>query len=167
MHQVSKLSKPNRKSLVVFSFLVFMIAGCGDGRPTRVPVSGQVLIDGKPLSRGRIFFASAVGRPSQGRLDQEGRFRLSCYEENDGALLGTHRVTIIAAEPLSPTKTRWLAPKKLTDERTSGLTQEITGPTENLMINISWDGGHEFVEVEEAAGGELMPAGRKEREKDE
>jgi hypothetical protein len=109
-----------------------------------------VLIDGQPLKRGEIQFISAAGRPSIGRLDQEGRFRLSCYEENDGALVGSHKVTITAAEGLGPTQTRWFAPKKYSDYRTSGLTEEITGPTEDLIINITWDGGHEFIETEGA-----------------
>src|SRR3954465_9498922 len=91
-----------------FSCLVFAsLQGCGDGRPTRVPVSGQVLIDGKPLTRGDVRFVSTVGRASQGALGSEGRFRLTCFEENDGALLGTHKVSITAAEGLGPNATRW------------------------------------------------------------
>jgi hypothetical protein len=147
-----------------FSCLVFAsLAGCGDGRPTRVPVSGQVLIDGKPLTHGEVKFVSSVGRASQGKVDGEGRFRLSCYEENDGALLGAHQVSITAAQGLGPTKTRWFAPKKYSDIRTSGLYQEITGPTDNLVINISWDGGREFVEVEPGGGEEGMQGNRGKR----
>src|SRR4051812_47768457 len=101
--------------------LVFAaLAGCGNGRPTRVPVAGQVLIDGRPLTHGEIRFVSSVGRVSHGKLDKEGGFRLSCYEENDGALLGAHKVSITAAEGLGPTQTRWFAPKKYSDSRTSG-----------------------------------------------
>lgn len=135
---------------VCFSVLaVVAIGGCGDGRPTRVPVAGQVLIDGQPLTRGEIQFVSEVGRPSVAKLDREGRFRLSCFEENDGALLGFHKVSITAAEGLGPTKTRWYAPKKYANVNTSELTQEITGPVDDLLIEISWNGGREFVEMEE------------------
>jgi hypothetical protein len=106
-----------------------------------------VLIDGKPLTHGQIEFASKDGRPSIGRLDNDGRFRLSCYTENDGALLGEHQVAIMAGEGINESKTRWFAPKKYSDPRTSGLVQKIDGPEEDLVINITWDGGHEFVEV--------------------
>jgi hypothetical protein len=136
------------------SLIVAGIAGCGDGRPTRVSVSGQVLIDGKPLTRGEINFVPPNGRASLGKLDSEGRFRLTCYEENDGTLLGTHKVSITSAQGLGPDATRWFAPKKYSDYRTSGLTQEIAGPTDNLVINISWDGGHEHVEKEPGASGD-------------
>jgi hypothetical protein len=140
------------RPVAVLLIAVFVLSsGCGDGRPKRVPVAGQVLIDGKPLAHGEIQFISKSGRPSIGKLDKDGRFRLSCYEENDGALLGSHKVTITAAEGLGPTQTRWFAPKKYSDYRTSGLTEEITGPKEDLVIKITWDGGHEFIETEGAS----------------
>jgi hypothetical protein len=63
-------------------------------------------------------------------------------------------VSITSAQGLGPDATRWFAPKKYSDYRTSGLTQEIAGPTDNLVINISWDGGHEFVEKEPGASGD-------------
>jgi hypothetical protein len=78
---------------------------------------------------------------------------LSCYEENDGALLGTHKVAIASAKELSPFEVRWFAPKKYADFRTSGIAQEITGPADNLLINITWGGGHEFVEVLDGGAG--------------
>ena len=141
------------------------IVGCGDGRPARVPVAGQVLIDGKPLTRGIVKFVSASGRPAIGDLDAEGRFRLSCYEPNDGAIPGSYKVSVTSAEGLGPDATRWYAPKKYSDYRTSGLAEEIKGPVDNLTIKISWEGGHEYVEREPGAGGaasdEKMPGRRK------
>ena len=139
---------------VFASLVAICVAGCGDGRPSRVPVAGQVLIDGKPLTRGDVSFISPVGRAAQGSLDNDGRFRLTCYEENDGALLGTHKVSITSALGMGPHATRWFAPKKYSDCRTSGLTQEITGPTEDMVINITWGGGHEFVDKEQGGGDE-------------
>src|SRR5436853_196918 len=127
------------------------IVGCGDGRPTRVPVAGQVLIDDQPLKQGRVKFVSASGRPAVGELDSSGHFRLSCYEANDGAIPGSYKVSVTSAVGLSPVATRWFAPKKYADFRTSGITQEITAPTDNLVIKISWDGGHEFIEKEPGA----------------
>ena len=143
----------NCSTFLFISLLIAGVAGCSDGRPTRVPVSGQVLIDGKPLTRGDVRFISAVGRAAQGSLDNEGRFHLTCYEENDGALLGTHKVSITSAVGMGPHATRWFAPKKYSDCRTSGLTQEIAGPTDDLVINITWAGGHEFIDKELGATG--------------
>src|SRR6185436_5848393 len=75
------------------------LAGCGDGRPTRVPVSGTVLIDGKPLTFGSIMFINDTTRPAGSGIDADGRFTLSCYEASDGAIKGHHRVKITAAQP--------------------------------------------------------------------
>jgi hypothetical protein len=142
-----------RKSLF-FVLLLAVVVGCGDSRPKRVPVAGQVLIDGKPLTRGQVQFISKAGRPSIGNIDSDGRFHLTCYGENDGALLGEHQVVVTAAEGISESQTRWFAPKKYADQHTSGLVQQIDGPTDNLVIKLSWDGGHEFVEDRSANAGD-------------
>jgi hypothetical protein len=135
-------------------------SGCGDGRPSRVPVSGQVLIDGKPLTRGTITFVPPEGRASSGKLDESGHFTLSCFETGDGAVIGTHKISITSAEGINEAKTRWFAPKKLADHRTSGLSQQVTGPLEDLKINISWEGGREFVEEFVGVEGEDFRGGR-------
>src|ERR1044071_5554060 len=66
--------------------------GCSDGRPVRVPISGTVTIDGEPVTRGSIKFVPDNGRPSSGQINADGRFTLTCYDGNDGALPGKHRV---------------------------------------------------------------------------
>jgi hypothetical protein len=134
-----------------FSVLAFIfLAGCNDGRPARVPVSGQVLIDGQPLKYGQIQFIPDNARLSGGRLDAEGRFTLSCFEKNDGAVLGLHRVTITAGEFVSSSQTRWHAPKKYADVTKSDLTQQVSDFANDLVINLTWNGGKPFVETYEA-----------------
>jgi hypothetical protein len=139
-------------ALSVAVLLSVALAGCGDGRPKRVPVAGQVLIDDKPLTYGQIMFVPESGRQSQGEIGSDGHFKLSCYEANDGALVGTHKIGISAGKGISNTQTRWYAPKKFADYRTSGLTETIDGPKDNLVIKISWEGGKEFVETEAGTG---------------
>jgi hypothetical protein len=141
-----------RKLLVLKSMLAALAvltccAGCGDGLPRRVPVSGKVLIDGRPLKFGFVRFIPSGARPSGGKLDAEGRFTLTCFEGNDGAVPGKHRVEVAASETLSATKVRWHAPKKYNDFGTSGLEQEITEPTDSVVIALSWQGGKPFEET--------------------
>lgn len=112
--------------------------GCGDGRPKRVPVSGQVLIDGKPLTRGYVQFAPGDSRASTGGLDANGRFSLTCFEMNDGAVTGKHVVTVMSQEPIGQETIKWHAPKKYASTTTSGLQQEITGPTDSVKIELTW-----------------------------
>lgn len=144
---------PNRTNLfkpstgVVIAIVVAsLLVGCGDGRPARVPVAGQVLIDHEPLRYGSIRFIPPSGRASVGKLDEDGRFKLACFEPEDGALIGTHQVEITAGESLSPTSIHWHAPKKYASHHTSGLVVEVDQPTDSVVINLTWDGGSSFVE---------------------
>jgi hypothetical protein len=122
-------------------------SGCSDGRPTRVPVSGEVLIDGKPLGYGHVQFVPNNGeRPSGGQLDKNGRFTLGCFERDDGAVLGTHRVTVQGGEYRNDAETFWHAPKKYGDALSSGLTQEIKAPIDSVKVELSWDGKKPYLE---------------------
>ncbi len=139
--------------ILLLAAALVALPGCGDGRPKRVQVSGQVLIDGKPLTLGFIRLAPENARPASARIGPDGRFTLATFESDDGAVLGTHPVVVRATELLSPTKVKWFAPKKYADERTSGLTATIDGPTDSLVIELTWDGGKPFVEIIDAEGG--------------
>ncbi len=134
--------------VVMLSVLVLasVLTGCGDGRPQRLKVSGQVLIDGKPLTNGYVRFVPKGARPSTGKLDENGHFTLSCYGSEDGVVPGVHQVEVNGAEYLSNKEILWHAPKKYASFRASPLQQEITESTDSLVINLSWDGRKPFKE---------------------
>jgi len=134
-----------------------MLAGCTDGRPKRVPVAGQVLIDGQPLTpKGPGYYyirlVPADARPALGLIDSEGRFRLTTFEGEDGCTLGEHKVVVMAYEQIGPAACRWLVPKKYSDLRTTDKTVRITGPTKDLKIELSWEGGKPFIERFDLSG---------------
>lgn len=124
-----------------------LLVGCSDGRPRRVPVSGQVFIDGQPLQFGFIRVWPEDARPATGFI-QNGQFELGCYELDDGCVTGTHPVTVSASANLSENQIKWLAPKKYGDPRTSGLTVTISEPTDDVRIDLTWDGKQPFVEAQ-------------------
>ena len=126
--------------------LLAPVSGCGDGRPARVPVAGQVLIDGQPLPNAMLAFYPESGRPSHANCDESGKFVLECFGDNDGAQIGKHQVAVTAVEQLSPTQMKWFAPKKYNDPRTSGLEYQIDEPTDDLKIELTWSGGAPYVE---------------------
>lgn len=82
--------------------LVAMLCGCG-GRsdfPT-APVSGVVTFNGKPLAGANVAFeprksgkGNLSGPGSYGTTDAEGRFRLTTIRDEEGAVVGKHRVSI-------------------------------------------------------------------------
>lgn len=133
-------------------FGLLLLVGCGESRQDLVPVSGQVLIDGQPLKYGVVRFIPDNGRPSGGQLDQNGKFSLTCYDPGDGVAPGRQQIEVLAGETLSATQMRWHAPKKYTSCGTSGLEQKIDGPTDSVVLKLSWEGGAPYVETVSSEG---------------
>jgi hypothetical protein len=119
--------------------VLITLVGC-DGRPKRVPVSGNVLIDGQPLKFGAVVFVPEAGRSSSGPLDANGHFTLTCFTPNDGALLGKHRIQVLGTEHVNAQTARVNAPKKYAAVETSELSEEIKGATDSIVINLTWKG---------------------------
>jgi hypothetical protein len=147
-----KLSNQLALALIATALLV----GCDD-RPKRVPVAGQVLIDGKPLTQGYVRLVPADGHPATGIVDSSGNFRLTTFEADDGCIQGTHPITIIAKEQITPTRMKWLVPKKYQDVATTDQQITIDAPTDSLKIELTWDGGQPFIEDSETSGEVTAP----------
>jgi len=127
-------------SCFILAFCLIGVLCAPDHRPDRVHVSGQVLIDGEPLTSGSIVFVPALGRGSVGNLDEQGRFTLSCYDGKDGAVPGTHSLEISADVLPTETEAPWPVPSHYANYLTSGLKTEITGPTRDLTVHITTEG---------------------------
>lgn len=118
-----------------------MSSGCGNNRPALKKVSGQVLLDGKPLTTGSIRLAPANMRPAYGNLDGEGRFTLTTYKLDDGVAYGTHPVAVSSYKISGPDDRQirqWFVPPKYGDPKSSGLTATIDDDTKELLIELSW-----------------------------
>lgn len=127
------------------------LLGC-DWGPRIVSVSGQVVIDGKPLQKGFVRFVPDKARAASGEINGDGRFTLTTVEANDGCVVGTHQVEVISKEFPSQTQTVWLIPRKYADLATSGLEITIERPQTDLKIELSWDGGQPEVENTDSQG---------------
>jgi hypothetical protein len=138
----------NRVHVALSAVALLIVAGCDDGRPTRVPIAGTVLVDGKPLTVGDVKFVPQGARPSSGKIDPSGRFRLTCYDGGDGAVLGMHRVQVSASE-IKGDEVRWHAPIKYANFRTSGITFEVSEPAESLVIELKSDGGAAEIRIDD------------------
>ncbi len=128
------------RCLIALGLLACLAAGCGDGRPRRVPVRGQVTIDGEPLRTGFVRLVPDDARPSVGRIEEDGSFTLTTFSKEDGSVPGTHRVAVVAYDESTPSTLRWLVPRKYSDHNTSGLTVDIDGPNDSLEIELTWEG---------------------------
>src|SRR5687768_14051231 len=114
---ISLLTQRRPSLLPAIVMVCIPLAGCSDGRPTRVPVSGRVVIDGEPATSGSLQFLSQAGkgRPSAAKIRPDGSFSVLTFEENDGCPLGTYDVVVTSMEELSETQVRYNLPKKYGD----------------------------------------------------
>jgi hypothetical protein len=137
-----------------------LAAGCGG--PKIAPVRGRVTVNGQPVPDGKIRFIPEHGRPAIGSIAADGTYTLTTNKPGDGALVGTHRVSIMATkvgpgsfgEPKSreeelellkkrhPTKwlvagkVEWLVPEKYSRPETSGLTATVEDKKNEINFDI-------------------------------
>lgn len=113
------------------------LVGCDSG-PRIVPASGQVRMNGKPLT-GYPGFVRVVPkgfRAATGRIDPaDGRFSLTTYTANDGCLEGSHPAAVIVNQTVG-NRLYWIVPEKYGNDATSGLTLEISGSTSSLELSL-------------------------------
>jgi hypothetical protein len=133
------------------------LLGC-DNRPRRVPVAGRVTIDGQPLTAGFVRVIPEAARPAVGTINKDGTFKLTTFDGEDGCVLGTHRVEIVARQSLGYTTVKWLTPRKYQDAATSELTITVEKPIENWELELSWNGEEPFIE-QTYSGGDAPPLG--------
>lgn len=77
------------------------LTGCGKGGPDRpavFPAKGQITIDGKPATTGRLTLTPVKPDPKQpaaiGKVGPDGTFQLSTFAEADGAAEGEFDATL-------------------------------------------------------------------------
>jgi hypothetical protein len=71
-----------------------VFAGCGQGGPRVVRVSGTVTRGGQPVPKLFLNFEPQKGRPSWGITDEAGRYSLHYDARQDGAVTGAHKVWV-------------------------------------------------------------------------
>ena len=60
-----------------------------------MPVKGKVTYKGKPLTQGEIMFQPVSGTMfAHGTIKRDGSFQLTTFTPGDGAVVGTHRVSL-------------------------------------------------------------------------
>lgn len=96
------------------------IVGCGADTGGRVPLAGQVTLDGTPLDRGTIEFHSSGGGSVSGGAIRDGRFEIPAAQ---GVTPGSYEVRIYSAsesgevanpdEPPGPEAERQVAQERI------------------------------------------------------
>jgi hypothetical protein len=145
--------------LSITSLVLLLLVGCSDGRPAGAlptkPVKVTVTYKGAPVADATVSFIND-SKPAFGKTDAQGVAKMKSYIEDDGAVVGSHKVTIIKSETSGstaasqdsadyvppagggapPPVVKHLIPQKYGSPASSGLTVEVkdtgkdTGPNE-------------------------------------
>jgi hypothetical protein len=112
--------------------LALAAVGCGAREQEQLaPVTGVVLLDGKPLHSGSVITMPERGRGAKGTIDERGRFSLATRGLGEGAVVGPHQVAVVAYENAASTGVNPEAQIKLTiparyaQASSSGLTIDV------------------------------------------
>ncbi|MDR1492552.1 MAG: hypothetical protein LBT05_07510 [Planctomycetaceae bacterium] len=72
-------------------------------------VEGTVLCEGNPVAFATVYFVPAeegksaiIGKPGQAITKQDGTFRVSTYQPNDGAVIGKHTIRVGTSSSTDP-----------------------------------------------------------------
>jgi hypothetical protein len=104
-----------RACLLLFASVLLTATAC-NSNPQLAEVSGVVTLNGKPMPEALVEFLpdpakGTHGPRASGTTDGEGRFRLVRDNEQDGAVVGFHRVLIQDARTFPPPRNRWTGGK--------------------------------------------------------
>ena len=86
-----------RSMALLLLLVVVSLPGCGRGKLPTYAVEGQVRFsDGSTPAFGDIEFYNEENKlNARGKINKDGTFTVSTYEENDGAIAGKHKIVII------------------------------------------------------------------------
>lgn len=144
---------------------VLALSGCGGAkedewsakRPKTYKVQGKVTYNGQPVDGAIVSFQSTGTevRGATGTTNASGEFQLRTFEANDGAVPGTHKVTVTKSvvsggdpsyfdvdspnygkepPPEAQPSTKHLVPEKYGSFETSGLTAEVKEGDSNPVV---------------------------------
>lgn len=99
------MSSPWNRHHAVFLSLLVAAVGCSSGVKEygTAKVTGKLMCEDEPVGDAIVFFAplqsaegkgANTGKQGIGRTDAFGEFVVSTYGENDGAVVGKHRITV-------------------------------------------------------------------------
>ncbi|MEZ6057260.1 MAG: hypothetical protein R3C01_11205 [Planctomycetaceae bacterium] len=112
------------KALSTLALLCSLLAvGCGGApeRPSVAKVTGTITRGGTPVAHADVVFhpqgTGDIGKAASGKTDATGKFELSTFDANDGAVVGKHKVTIVAGTASTDIPSDPEGMKQLEEER--------------------------------------------------
>lgn len=107
--------------------------GCGgSSNPATYPVSGTVTQDGKPVEGATVsFVTTGSGRGAVGVTDSSGKYNLTTFESNDGAVPGTYKVRVAKYDGPQETEVDTMAEDTASDDGLVEMPADYSGAEED------------------------------------
>lgn len=126
--------------------LLLFCCGCPSSNGNIGTVEGVVTLDGEPVGQATVMFFPSSGRASIGTTDDAGRYKLVYTRSEDGAVVGTHKVTISTEikasdgygddEPAVQGK-KEIIPAKYLDRRKTELTANVEPGSNSINFDLT------------------------------
>jgi hypothetical protein len=135
---------------ILLGVLLVGVSGCG-AKQQLAPVSGIVKLDGVPLADAVVEFlpdpdTGTHGPRSTGTTNAEGRFQLVCDNQQDGAVVGSHRVLIQDSRSFPPPRQRGgkniptppsRVPERYRKATDTPLRQEVKAESQTILLEVT------------------------------
>lgn len=126
---------------ITVALMVVATLGCSQrsraNRPKTHAVKGTVTLAGAPVADATVtFLPDGGGRGAVGSTGADGRYLLTTFQRNDGAVAGTYKVTVVKMTPGGPEpgpnyrgprpeEPKHLLPARYASAKSSGLTATV------------------------------------------
>lgn len=122
----------------VAPLLLLILTACGGGEvlPETAPVSGVLTYKGKPVEGATIVFMPVNAKrtnPGYSTSDKEGKYKVTTYTADDGALLGEHEITVQLFDNVNGQSS---LPGKYGYAKKSGLTATIKAGMNDVPLKL-------------------------------
>lgn len=168
MSKKPMVTNVSRHAMMVLALAGFSLGGCGSGISyEHAKVHGKVTYQGKPVPLGSVLFVpveppkDGAMQPASGAIQPDGSYELKS-QEDAGAILGEHKIVVVAIEggppaPDTPKKNakeakdaeagpaptaksvkfKMLVPKKYSDPATTPLTRKVVAGDNVIDLEIT------------------------------
>jgi hypothetical protein len=148
IHPSSLLLHPftHGTGVVLLLAIALILGGCGSNDKKTAVVRGIVTYNGKAVPNGTISFIPVEGRSATGEIKPDGSYTLTTFRKGDGAIIGQHKVVIVAMEdmsnrlpearnPMPPS----IIPLKYTSLATSDLRADVKDEENTIVFKLEDD----------------------------
>ena len=128
---------------MILCSVLLVCCGCFSGSGNIGEVEGVITLDGKPLDQTTIAFYPTEGRSSIGFTDAEGHYSLVHTRNENGAIIGGHKVTISTAlegsdqyDEVQTEGRKETMPRKYLNKKTTDLTAKVERGTNTINFDL-------------------------------